>query len=131
MNRSLILTFAATAMLSAGLVTGCGSDERPGLAPVPEGLEPRPELESIPANSVRVAVFQGGAEVGYDLVKGQRYFLVDESTDSLLSSDVADRDGQITIGEDGADFRGDNIWDGTVNQNSQIGLYVNRQLEEL
>ena len=56
---------------------------------------------------------------------------VDESTDSLLYSGVADRDGQVTIGEDGAEFRNDNVWDGTVNQNSQIGLYVNRQLEDL
>ena len=115
--------------LTAALVAGCASDDKPGIAPVPEGLEPRPELSSIPDDSVRVVVSQGGAKVGYDLVEGQRYFLVDESTDTLLTSGVADADGELTIGEDGAEFRGDEVWGGDVDDNSQIGLYVNARLE--
>lgn len=129
MNQSHLIGASFAALLAIGLVGGCASDEKPGLAPVPEGLEPRPSLESIPDESVRVAVFQGGADVAYDLVEGQRYFLVDESNDTLLTSGVADADGEVTIGEDGATFRGDEVWGGTLDANSQIGLYVNRQLE--
>ncbi len=129
LRKNHIAALVAVAAVAIGL-SGCATkDEKPGLAPVPEGLTPRPDLKSIPEDSIRVAVVQGGADVSYDLVEGQRYFLVDETTDVLLSSDVADKDGELTIGEDGAQFRGDGIWEGTVNQNSQIGLYVNRRLE--
>lgn len=120
------LALCATLGLSA-----CASSERPGLAPVPEGLQPRPMLSSVPSESVRVAVFQGGADVSYDLVKGQRYFLVDESADNLLTSGIAEEDTELSIGEDGAEIDGDDIWEGTVSQNNQIGLYVNRKLEAL
>lgn len=131
--RSTIKLAVITGLPVMALVLGgCArGDERPGLAPVPDGLDPRPNLESIPRESVRVAVFQGGADVSYDLVEGQRYFLVNESSDTLLTSGVAERDGQVTIGEDGAEFRGRTIWEGSVDAASQIGLYVNRQLEEL
>ena len=128
MNLSRYTILPALALAGA-FVLGCASDDKPGIAPVPEGLDPRPELSSIPDESVRVVVSQGGAKVGYDLVEGQRYFLVDESTDTLLTSGVADRDGELTIGEGGAEFRGDNVWNGTVSPNSQIGLYVNSRLE--
>ena len=127
------LRLAATAGVALALTLagfGCAAgDEKPGIAPVPEGLTPRPDLDSVPANAVRVAVFQGGGEVSYDLVEGQRYFLVNETSDVLLSSDVADGDGELTIGEDGATLRGNDIWEGTVDANDQVGLYVNRQLE--
>lgn len=126
---SKYLLLAAGAVASLGLA--CASAERPGLAPVPDGLQPRPVLSSVPTESVRVAVFQGGADVSYDLVKGQRYFLVDESTDALLTSGVAGEDGELSIGEGGAEFDGDGIWDGTVSQTAQVGLYVNRKLEAI
>ena len=130
MNKSMLITMTASLSLAAGMVAGCATnDERPGLAPVPEGLEPRPDLESVAPNAVRAAVAQGGAGFSYDLVKGQRYYLVDETVDRLITSELADRDGELTIGEDGAKFRGRSVWDGTIDANSQIGLYLARQLE--
>lgn len=129
-SRSLALAGTAFCALLAIGVGGCASnDDKPGLAPVPEGLEPRPQLSSIPADSVRVAVFQGGADISYDLVEGQRYFLVDETTDTRLTSGLADRDGEIEIGKNGARFRGREVWGGDVDAANQVGLYVSRELE--
>ncbi len=132
MKYARITPFAVAGAFALSLaVAGCAAegDKKPGLAPVPSGLEPRPVLNSVPADAVRVAVFQGGGDISYDLVEGQRYFLVSESSDKLLSSDVADEDGEVSIGEDGATFDNDSIWEGTIDPNDQIGLYVSRTLE--
>ncbi len=126
-----LLTASVIAIAAIG-ITGCASEKAPGLAPVPEEIPGAPTLRSVPADTVRVGVIAGGGDMEKKLVKGQQFYLVDESTDTLLYSGVADRDGEVSVGEDGATFRGDEIWDGgdQVRANSTIGLYVSRQLQK-
>ncbi len=129
MNRRIGIALLS-ATLCVGLL-GCESDPESVYLPVPDEIVGGPELESVPDAAVRVAVMSGTGDFTVPVYKGQRWFLVDERADQLLASGVADRDGELKVGRDGADLNGAEVWDGNTENVDNLALYLMRRREQV
>ena len=128
MNRMLV-TSLLTAVLGAGLA-GCSSRPDSEFLPVPPEIPGGPALGSVPADAKRVAVMSGTGNFTVPVYRGQRWFLVDEKADQLLASKVADRDGNLEVGRDGAKLDGREVWDGKTTNVDNLALYLMQRREQ-
>ena len=122
----------ATAALSApfavalALPLGCASDD-PGYAPVGDTIANAPILDDVPANAKYVAEKVGDASFSYPLKKGQPYYVVDAENRTLIASNVADEDGDISIEDGRLMFEGDELADDLDGR--RVGLFVQEDLQ--
>ena len=128
MKNLILTTVLALAVGGAGLtaVTGCATQKPVGTAlATPPAITPRPtNLTVVPQSAVRVAVLSGNGGFTKPVVRGQRWYLVDETGNQLIKSDIAGRDGDLQVSPDSAKLNGKTVWSGDAKNVASLALYL-------
>ena len=134
MKKLLLTTVLAAVMGGASLtvVTGCATQKPVGSAlATPPAIEPRPtNLTVVPQSAVRVAVLSGTGGFTKPVERGQRWYLVDETGNTLIKSDIAAKDGDLQVSPDSAKLNGRTVWSGDAKNVSSLALYLSDTYEK-
>lgn len=122
--KSLLGTALLMSLVCALAISGCRREAQSIYLPVPPEIAGGPELNSVPDDAVRVAVMSGTGSFEVPIHEGQRWYLVDEKADRLLKSGVADREGTLKVGADGASLNGVSVWRTDLENVDNLALYL-------